>query len=501
MPRKSIRFRFLAWFGFLLAALIVGFGITAYHLQRNATLGRIDAELEEQVDLLSAAFRGADVEAHFPHGDRGRRGRIRGERPPEPPLGPPPGLSGPLPGMPPAPEAPVRRTVRLPASVTNQFAATNRNLFAIWSAEDVLLARSSAKAQTLSRPEGAGDETRILHRIRGTWREAYHFTERRDCVLVGRDIAAELASLRHYAWMLALIGACILALGLGGGFLFSALFVRSIGDMCRAAQRISEGNLSERISAADMDRELGQLADVLNATFARLDAAFSRQRQFTADAAHELRTPLAVIITDAQTALRRERSLAEYRDTILACEEAAQQMRRLTESLLELARLDECGPRGARVATNLAELARAQMERLASAAAARQVELRAELQPAILSCHPEQIGLVFANLIANAIEYNKPGGTVRVSTRVEAQDVVAAVADSGRGIAPEDLPRIFDRFFRTSQTRASADGHNGLWLAICKSIMHAHGGSIEVASQVDQGSTFTLRWPLESANR
>lgn len=367
MPRKSIRFRFLAWFGFLLAALIVGFGITAYHLQRNATFDRIDAELERQVDLLSVAFRGADVGAHFPHGDRGGHGRIRGERPPEPP----PGLAGPLPGVPPAPEAPVRRTVRLPASVTNQFAATNRNLFAIWSAEDVLLARSSAKAQTLSRPEGAGDETRILHRIRDTWREAYHFTERRDCVLVGRDVAAELASLRHYAWMLALIGACILALGLGVGFLFSSLFVRSIGDMCRAAQRISEGNLSERISAADMDRELGQLADVLNATFARLDAAFSRQRQFTADAAHELRTPLAVIITDAQTALRRERSLAEYRDTILACEEAAQQMRRLTESLLELARLDEGGPRGARVATNLAELARAQMERLASAAAAR----------------------------------------------------------------------------------------------------------------------------------
>ena len=90
MRRRSIRFRFLAWFGFLLAALIVGFGITAYHLQRNATFDRIDAELERQVDLLSVAFRGVDVGAHFPHGDRGGHGRIRGERPPEPP----PGLAG-----------------------------------------------------------------------------------------------------------------------------------------------------------------------------------------------------------------------------------------------------------------------------------------------------------------------------------------------------------------------------------------------------------------------
>ncbi|HPT17259.1 MAG TPA: hypothetical protein PK388_08250, partial [Kiritimatiellia bacterium] len=120
MPRRSIRFRFLAWFGFLLAALIVGFGITTYHLQRNATLDRIDAELERQVDLLSVAFRGVDGGAHFPHGDRGGRGRLRGELP----LGPPPGLAGPLPGGPPAPEAAVHRTVRLPASVTNQFAAT-----------------------------------------------------------------------------------------------------------------------------------------------------------------------------------------------------------------------------------------------------------------------------------------------------------------------------------------------------------------------------------------
>ena len=94
MPRRSIRFRFLAWFGFLLAALIVGFGITAYHLQRNATFDRIDAELERQVDLLSVAFRGADVGAHFPHGDRGGHGRIRGELP----LGLPPAV-GARPGL------------------------------------------------------------------------------------------------------------------------------------------------------------------------------------------------------------------------------------------------------------------------------------------------------------------------------------------------------------------------------------------------------------------
>src|SRR5207247_3191460 len=111
-------------------------------------------------------------------------------------------------------------------------------------------------------------------------------------------------------------------------------------EISAAASRISAGNLSERIGGTDPDTELGRLVGVLNSAFARLEAAFAQQRQFAADASHELRTPLAVIISETQTVLARERSAAEYRETVAACLDTAQQMRRLTESLLDLARLE-----------------------------------------------------------------------------------------------------------------------------------------------------------------
>ncbi len=116
--------------------------------------------------------------------------------------------------------------------------------------------------------------------------------------------------------------------------------IRPIEQISAAANRISEGNLNERIPLAGRRDELGSLAGVLNRTFARLESAFVRQRQFTADAAHELRTPLAVLITDAQTTLARQRTAEDYRETVEGCLDTAQQMRRLTDSLLELARFD-----------------------------------------------------------------------------------------------------------------------------------------------------------------
>ena len=317
-------------------------------------------------------------------------------------------------------------------------------------------------------------------------------------MLAGCDIAPELAKLRYLAWEISASACFLWLLGLGGGFVLSGLLLHSIRHISGTAQRISEGNLSERIPTENMDRELGQLAEVLNATFGRLAAAFARQQQFTADAAHELRTPLAVIISDAQMALRRERSPEEYRDTIHACEEAAQKMRRLAESLLVLARLDAGGESGPRISLDLAEILQEQVDRIRSLAVLHNVQIHLDLQPARLLGQPEQIGRVFTNLLSNAIDYNKPGGEVSVSLRVADGWAVVVIADTGIGIEPDDLRHIFDRFYRTSRTRAQAEGHSGLGLAICKSILDAYGGRIEAVSDPGKGSRFTLYWPLES---
>ena len=489
MFRPSIRFRLLLWFGFLLALLVAGFGTTAYQLQKSAMMEELDAELAKRADLVGVAFRNTDIEKRFRPHEHGLPPPDFRDRPH--PMGPPPD------GFPRArlPRAPAA----LPASVTNLFAASNGFFFAVWEEGGTRLAQSAALPESVERPKPSDAGTAIRHRTRGTWREAYHFTEMRDCVLVGCDIAADLARLRNLGWGLAGAGGLVLLLGLGGGWFFAGLALRSVRHIGATAQRISEDRLSERIPTAGMDRELGQLADVLNATFARLDAAFARQRQFTADAAHELRTPLAVIVSDAQTALRRERGAEEYRDTIRSCEEAAQQMRRLSDSLLELARMDAGREQGQRTEADLAAIAADCIAQLRPLARERDIQIEADLKPAPLACHRDQIARVFLNLIGNALEYNHPGGQVRVTTGAQDGHVAAVVADTGDGISPEDLPHIFDRFYRTSQARSRSAEHAGLGLAICKAIVEAHGGRIEAASTPGKGTAITLGWPSAGA--
>ena len=205
-----------------------------------------------------------------------------------------------------------------------------------------------------------------------------------------------------------------------------------------------------------------------------------------------------MIIAETQTSLRRDRPPEEYRDTLRACEDAAQKMRRLSDSLLELARLDAGPDQGARVPVDLALLAQETLDTLRPRAAQRDIRIETDLQPARIAGRPDQIGRVFANLLDNALDYTRPGGGIRLSTAVDNGQSVAIVADTGEGISPEDLPHVFDRFYRASRTRSRAEGHAGLGLAICKGIMDAHGGRIDVASKPGRGTAFTLRWPAES---
>ena len=480
MPPKSIRFRLLLWFGFFLAVLIAGFGFSAYQLQKNAQMGEVDADLARRIDLVSEDFRRNDLKHLPPMGKPNFENLDKFPRPPQHGMRPPP---------------PLRTPVTLSKQVKTSF--TNGAYYAVWGTfEKKLLAQSSPEMTSVPQPAPTPKPTLLRYRTRGTSREAFHFTERQDCILVGCDISPILNQLRQFAGRIVVMGFLVLLLGLGGGFLGSSLLLDSIRQISRTALRISEGNLSERIPTRNMDRELGQLAEVLNATFARLEAAFARQRQFTADAAHELRTPLAVILSDTQTALRRERSAEEYRDTIQACEESAQKMRRLSESLLLLARMDSGTDQGPQDTMDLAERIQESLAQTRRQAEQRDIHIQLDLQPAIVSGHSEQIGRVFTNLLVNAIDYNKPSGTLRLTTRTESTAVVATVEDTGIGISPEALPHIFDRFYRVSSARSQSEGHCGLGLAICKSILDAHGATIQVASQPGQGTTFTLRFPI-----
>jgi heavy metal sensor kinase len=258
--------------------------------------------------------------------------------------------------------------------------------------------------------------------------------------------------------------------------------------------KISAGDLSQRINVGETESELGRLAGVLNSTFARLDAAFAQQQQFTSDAAHELRTPVSVMLTQTQTTLNRERSAAEYRETLESCQRAAQRMRRLIETLLELARLDAGQQPMKRSRFDLAQTARDCVTLISPLADTRHVKISCDLPPLECLGDSERLSQVITNLLTNAITYNKENGEVRVRGEAKNGSVIVTVSDNGVGISPEALPRVFDRFYRADSSRTS--GNTGLGLAISKAIVEAHGGEIEVSSQPEVGSVFTMRLPV-----
>jgi len=315
-----------------------------------------------------------------------------------------------------------------------------------------------------------------------------------EFVTVGCSTEPEFQELKSAAWKLTIAGAVILVFGLAGGWWFVSRALRPIENISAAAAKISAGDLSQRINTAETESELGKLASVLNSTFARLDAAFAQQKQFASDAAHELRTPVSVMLTQTQTSLNRERSPAEYRETLEACQRAAQRMRKLIGVLLELARLDAGQEPMKRMKFDLSRTAQDCVELIRPLADERQVKVNSELPPLEITGDSGRIAQVITNLLTNAIQYNNPDGEVRITAHLQAGAAILTVRDNGAGIAAEDLPRVFERFYRADKSRSS--GNNGLGLAISKAIVDAHGGAIEVSSTENVGTIFTVRLPV-----
>jgi heavy metal sensor kinase len=489
---NSIRWRLQLWHGLLLVLVLAGFGFTAYRFQRANQLRRIDQELQQRINVVVSAMRGPE----------NRPGPLReGPRPPGE-FGPPPRDRQPpdlpRPGRPqPRPDLPggfLPRDFRLGKQDLLLFAGSTNDAFyyVVWRRDGQELSRSETAAE-VPRPARTRELTSV--RMRATMREMFHFTPPGESVLVGRNIAMELAETRRLAWLLLGAGGAVLLLGLAGGWWLSTRAIRPIADISATAAKISTGDLSQRIPAGDADNELGQLAAVLNSTFARLETAFAQQARFTTDAAHELRTPIAVMLAQTQAALARERPGAEYREPLESCQRAAQRMRRLIESLLELARLDAGEEPMKRERVDLSAIAMDCAELVRPLAAERNITIQTNLQTADCVGDGDRLAQVVTNLLMNAIHYNKERGEVRISTQQQNGFAILTVADTGPGIPPDELSHVFERFWRADKARSRSDGRTGLGLAIAKSIVDTHGGSIETASEVTKGTTFTVRLP------
>ncbi len=299
----------------------------------------------------------------------------------------------------------------------------------------------------------------------------------------------------------------LLFLGGAGGILVAVIAIgvvlarsalRPVDQIVARARLIGATNLTERLPDPGTSDEIGRLAATLNEMLDRIERSVESQRRFTADASHELRSPLSRLRSELEVALRRPRTLAEYEAVLRSALEEVERLSRLTEELLTLARLDagESVPRpGTPIA--LTPLVEAELNRLKPEADARQVTVAVAAPPDLAVLAPaDALGLVIANLLHNAVKFSPPTGRVNVTLRPEGTEAVLSVSNSGSGIPPVDLPRVFERFYRSSRSRSPDVPGVGLGLAIARAIVGAYGGRIAVESSRGTGTTFTVWLPL-----
>ena len=309
----------------------------------------------------------------------------------------------------------------------------------------------------------------------------------------------ELEQLRH---ILLYVVPLALALAAIGGWFLAHRSLSPVAAMAERAQRISAEDFSARLPVANPRDELGRLATTFNELLARLEASLVQQRQFMADASHELRTPVTTTRTAATVALQRpHRDEQDYRDSLEIIDQQTTRLSRIVDDMFTLARADAGNYPVRRDAIYLDELVDEVVRAARVVAATRHVEITTDLAPsASITGDEELIRRLVANLVDNAVRHSATGTVVRVNVKTTPGGYAIAVADNGPGI-PTDIQRhVFERFYRADSSRTRTDGSGaGLGLALVRWIAEEHGGRVELTSSPDSGSTFTVILPAENS--
>jgi len=273
--------------------------------------------------------------------------------------------------------------------------------------------------------------------------------------------------------------------------------IRPVEDMAATARRITSTNLRERILTEGYPSELASLASTFNQMLERLEDSFERISRFSADIAHDLRTPVNNIRGEAEVGLARARTITEYRDVLESCLEEAVRLSDLIGNLLFLARAESPLAHLRREPVDVVELLGGMREYYEASAAEAGISLTSTATSATVVADLDRtlVQRAVSNLVSNAVAHTPPGGSVVLVANAEASGLRIEVRDTGVGIPAEALPRVFDRFFRLDTSRSQASGGTGLGLAIVQSIIQLHGGKVEIASQVGQGTRVTLLIP------
>lgn len=356
----------------------------------------------------------------------------------------------------------------------------------IWTRDGVLIDRSDTEIPAPV-PQPDGTSFTAGHRQR-------HSTAASGVrLLVGIDLAELRGDIWSLATALLMTGGAILLISVTSGWWFLSRALEPLDRINRTARRMSEGDLGARIPAEAVDTEVGQIVAALNDAFDRLHGAVERQRRFTADASHELRTPLATLSTEVQWALARPRAVHELQSSLEVCARAAGRMQSVIERLLFLARGEAIAVRSE--AVRLDSVVREAVEHVRALSYSAGLTVTVDTAEATIQADRERLLEAVTNVLTNAVRYNVAEGTVHVVTTADQQTATLEIRDTGIGIAPTDLPHVFEPFFRGDPARSRDTGGAGLGLAVARAVVEQQGGTIECISPPGAGTTVRMCWP------
>ncbi|HOV85709.1 MAG TPA: ATP-binding protein [Syntrophobacteraceae bacterium] len=466
MPVRSIRARLTFWYALTFTAALLVLGAAAYGLLSYSLSRQIDASLNGVAQALTEKSRGGAAGLVPSEVDEVFR-RFFGFSPWDPYLQflDPSGRRDPR-------EPPARRP-RLPLS-SRALENASMGLPTYETIEG--LESGPIRLLTLPRTEGG--------RVAG---------------LI--QVGTSLQGLRETRFRFMLIMAGLLPLGLllaaGGGRLLARRALSPVDRMTEAARHISAEHLTEQLEQTGTGDELDRLAATLNDMLKRLDASFRQIRQFSADASHELQTPLTILKGEVEVALRAPRSAEEYVATLESALEEIDRIARLVDGLLTVSRAQAGVLRMDTRPVDLARLLEGELQRLGVLAHGRSVELVSGfIEPLTIPGDAARLQQLFANLLENGLKYTPAGGTVTLSLARNGNWAVTEISDTGIGIDPREREKIFQPFYRTTQARNLGEKGVGLGLSIVQSIAQAHGGKVEVLGHPGRGSTFKVFLPV-----
>jgi len=300
---------------------------------------------------------------------------------------------------------------------------------------------------------------------------------------------------RVAAVLLGVLPLALLSAG-GIGYVLARTALSPIDHLRKAADQITAERLDQRLEVARPDDELGRLGQTINAMIARLERSFAEIRRFTGDASHELRTPVAVIRTEAEVAMNKPPDPDEYRTFVGNILEECEHLTKLTDQLLTLSREDAGVAPFTPASLDLSALTNQAADMMRPLAETKQQTLVVQADAAAgVVGDAGRLRQVVHNLLDNAIKYTPEGGRIEVTVRSHDDMVVLTVRDTGIGIAAEHLPHVFERFYRVDKARSRDEGGTGLGLSIVQSIVLAHGGRVDMTSVVGEGATCRVWLP------